>query len=398
MKFDGSSDKKVEFKINGQTFKYDFNATEENEGYAGGKNLTIKQIFSDISSKAGVNISYNSISRSFSIESKATGKEVSLEASDTSGNFLKSLFGENKISAKGSNAVVEFSDGDGNSNTFEFESNNFTLSGINFDIKSKPTETIKVSVVSDTDKTVELMKGFVEDFNKIMDDLNTKSKERKNPKYKPLSEEQKKEMSEKEIELWEKKAKEGLLGNESEIENFMYQLRNAIFLPVGGISTNLRDIGLNTSKDYKEGGKIQFDEEKFKMALAKDPQLISEMFTKVSDTGHENYDPNLTVEERKNKNADQGIFRRVNDVLNDFVRTTRNKDGKKGIFLEIAGIKGDSTLNENVISREMKEHDRKIDKLNDLIVSREDRYYKQFTRLEAALTKLQAQSAIFMPQ
>ena len=398
LKFDDASNKKVEFKINGQTFKYDFDATGEVDGYSGGKNLTIKQIFSDISSKSGVNIFYNSISRSFSIESKATGKEVSLEASDEKGKFLESLFGQKEISAGGSNAVVEFSDGDGNSNTFEFASNNFTLSGINFDIKSKPTETIKINVVSDTDKTVELMKGFVEDFNKIMDDLNTKSKERKNPKYKPLSEEQKKEMSEKEIELWEKKAKEGLLGNESQIENFMYQLRNSIFAPVGGITTNLRDIGLNTSNDYKEGGKIQFDEEKFRTALAKDPQLISEMFTKVSDTGHESYDPNLNFEERKNKNADQGIFRRVNDVLNDFVRTTRDKDGKKGIFLEIAGIKGDSTLNENAISRELKEQDRKIDKLNDLISNREDRYYKQFTRLETALTKLQAQSAIFMPQ
>lgn len=397
LKFD-SGDKKVEFQINGQTFKYDFDSTEEKDGYLGGKNLTIKQVFSDISAKAKVNISYNSISRGFSIESKETGKEISLEASDVNGKFFETLFGEKTISEKGKNSEVVFSDNEGNFNTFEFSSNNFNLSGINFDIKSMPTEPIKVNVVSDTDKTVELMKGFVEDYNKIIEDLNTKSKERTNSKYKPLNEEQKKEMSEKEIELWEKKAKEGLLGNQSEIENFMYKLRNAIFSPVGGITTNLRDIGLNTSKDYKEGGKIQFDEDKFKSALAKDPQLISEMFTKTSDSGHENYDPNLTLEERKNKDADQGIFRRINDVINDFTRTTRNKDGKKGIFLEIAGIKGDSTLNENTISREIKEQDKKIDKLNDLIASREDRYYKQFTRLETALTKLQAQSSMFMPQ
>ena len=135
-----------------------------------------------------MNISYNSISRSFSIESKSTGKEVSLEGSDVSGNFLNSLFGTNTLKAQGESAVVEFSDIEGNKNTFEFSSNNFTLSGINFDIKSMPTEPIKVSVVSDTDKTVELVKGFVEDFNKIMDDLNTKTKERKNSKYKPLTE------------------------------------------------------------------------------------------------------------------------------------------------------------------------------------------------------------------
>ena len=395
LKFDDPDNKKVEFTINGKTFKYDFGATEDTDEYKTGKNLTVKQVFSDISSKAEVNISYNSISRSFSIESKSTGKEVSLEGSDVSGNFLNSLFGTNTLKAQGESAVVEFSDSEGNKNTFEFSSNNFTLSGINFDIKSMPTEPIKVSVVSDTDKTVELVKGFVEDFNKIMDDLNTKTKERKNSKYKPLTEAQKDEMTEKEIELWEKKAKEGILGNESEIENFMYQLRSAVFTPVEGVAVNLKDIGFDTSNDYREGGKIKFDEEKFRKALANDPQMISDIFTKTSDSGYENYDPNLTAEQRQAKNADQGIFRRINDVLNDFTRTTRNNDGKKGIFIEIAGISGDSTLNDNVISRAMQEHEKKIDRLNDLITRREERYYKQFTRMETALSKLQSQSSIF---
>lgn len=395
LKFDDPDNKKVEFIINGKTFKYDFGATEDTDEYKTGKNLTVKQVFSDISSKAEVNISYNSISRSFSIESKSTGKEVSLEGSDVSGNFLNSLFGTNTLKAQGESAVVEFSDSEGNKNTFEFSSNNFTLSGINFDIKSMPTEPIKVSVVSDTDKTVELVKGFVEDFNKIMDDLNTKTKERKNSKYKPLTEAQKDEMTEKEIELWEKKAKEGILGNESEIENFMYQLRSAVFTPVEGVAVNLKDIGFDTSNDYREGGKIKFDEEKFRKALANDPQMISDIFTKTSNSGYENYDPNLTAEQRQAKNADQGIFRRINDVLNDFTRTTRNNDGKKGIFIEIAGISGDSTLNDNVISRAMQEHEKKIDRLNDLITRREERYYKQFTRMETALSKLQSQSSIF---
>ena len=47
--------------------------------------------------------------------------------------------------------------------------------------------------------------------------------------------------------------------------------------------------------------KIIFDEEKFRKALANDPQNISELFTKTSDSGHENYDPDLTAEERKAK-------------------------------------------------------------------------------------------------
>ncbi|BAK81044.1 flagellar filament capping protein FliD [Candidatus Arthromitus sp. SFB-rat-Yit] len=396
LNFDNPDDKKVEFTINGETFKYDFGSKEDKDGYKGGQDLTIKQVFSDISSRAKVNISYNTISRSFNIESKETGKEVVLSGGDTSGKFIESLFGTNKLDAKGESAIVEFMDGDGNSNTFEFSSNSFTLAGITFDIKTLPTEPIKVSVIEDTDKTVELMKGFVEDFNKIMDDLNTKTRERKNSKFKPLTEAQKEAMSEKEIELWEAKAKQGILGNESELESFMYELRNAIFTPVDGVNLSMREIGLDTSNDYKQGGKIIFDEEKFRKALASDPQSISELFTKTSDSGNENYNPDLTADERKAKNADQGIFRRINDVVNDYTRTTRNKSGKKGTFIEIAGIEGDTTFLSNTISKKIKEYDEKIDKLNDLITTRENRYYAQFTRLETALSKLQSQSSMFM--
>ncbi len=395
LKFEDQENKKVEFTINGEKFKYDFGSKEDKDGYVGGQDLTMRQVFADISNRAGVNITYNTISRSFTMESRETGKEVKLEAQDTSGKFLESLFGKNQITAQGGDAEVEFSDGDGNKNTFGFSSNNFTLSGINFDIKTMPTEPIKVSVITDMDKTVELMKGFVEDFNKIMDDLNTKTKERPNSKYKPLTEAQKEEMSEKEIELWEKKAKEGIVGNESDLENFMYALRNAIFTPVKGAKINLQDIGLDTSNDYREGGKIKFDEEKFREALAKNPEGISELFTKTTDSKYDSYDPDLTADQRKERNADLGIFRRINDVLSDYTRTTRNSNGKKGIFIEIAGLKGDSTFTSNTLSKEMQEYDKRIDNLNSLISKREERYYAQFSRLETALTKLQSQSAIF---
>lgn len=396
LSFDNPDDKKVEFTINGETFKYDFGSKEDKDGYKGGQDLTIKQVFSDISSRAKVNISYNTISRSFNIESKETGKEAVLTGSDSSGKFIESLFGTNKLDAKGESSVVEFTDGDGNSNTFEFSSNSFTLAGITFDIKTLPTEPIKVSVIEDTDKIVDLMKGFIEDFNKIMDNLNTKTRERKDSKFKPLTEAQKEGMSEKEIELWEAKAKQGILGNESELESFMYELRNAIFTPVKGINISMREIGLDTSNDYKQGGKIIFDEEKFRKALASDSQIISELFTKTSNSGNENYNPDLTADERKAKNEDQGIFRRINDVVNDYTRTTRNKSGKKGTFIEIAGIEGDTTFSSNTISNKIKEYDEKIDKLNDLITTRENRYYAQFTRMETALSKLQSQSSMFM--
>lgn len=395
LNFNPQDNKKVEFTINGQTFKYDFDATEEKDGYKAGKNLTAKQVFTDISSKAGVNITYNTISRSFVMETKATGKDAKLEIKDESGKFLDSLFGQVDKASSGANASVDFSDGEGNTNTFEFESNNFTIADINFNLKSIPTEPIKVSVISDVDETVKHVKQFVEDYNKIIEDLNTKSKEKKDRNYQPLTEEQRKEMSEKEIELWEKKAKRGLLGNEPQIESFMYQLRAAIFTPIEGIPVNFKDIGFDTSNDYTQGGKIQFNEDKFKKALMNDPETVSNIFVKMSDSGSDTYDPDLPADKRAEKNKDQGILRRVNDVINDYVRTSRNNNGKKGIFIEIAGITGDATLKENTISRSITEYEKRIRDVNDLISTREKRYYAQFTNMEKALGELQSQMSIF---
>ena len=46
--------------------------------------------------------------------------------------------------------------------------------------------------------------------------------------------------------------------------------------------------------------------------------------------------------------------------MNDYTRTTRNKNGEKGTFIEIAGIEGDTTYTSNTISNKIKEYDKKL--------------------------------------
>ena len=83
-----------------------------------------------------------------------------------------------------------------------------------------------ITVSQDTDKMMDGIKEFVDEYNKLVKTLNDYLDEDASYRdYQPLTAAQKKEMSEREIELWEEKAKEGLLRRDSTIETFLQQMR-----------------------------------------------------------------------------------------------------------------------------------------------------------------------------
>ncbi len=63
-----------------------------------------------------------------------------------------------------------------------------------------------------------------------MDELQNKLSEKRYRKFEPLTEEQKKDMKENDIKLWEEKAQSGILRNDSDIQNMLYSLRSAFLI------------------------------------------------------------------------------------------------------------------------------------------------------------------------
>ena len=98
----------------------------------------------------------------------------------------------------------------------------------------------------------------------MIDELNEKIREPKYRDFQPLSDEQKKDMKEKEIELWEEKAKSGTLRNDPTIANMLTSLRQAIsgttVINSEGKPINLEKIGINLIKDFKANGKLEINE------------------------------------------------------------------------------------------------------------------------------------------
>lgn len=375
---------KVGFTINGVEFNYDFTGTGVDN------NKTISDILADISSKANVDISYSQLTNKFSISSKNEGMLSKVSAKDVTGSFLSTLFGTSTIEATGEDAVVTI-----NGTKVSKPTNNFTIDGVNYQLSSNtPIGTdITFNLSKDPSKTFENIKSLVDKYNEIIGKINSKLTEKKQYKYQPLTDEQRKDMKDDDIKLWEERAKMGIIKGDSQLQGMLIRLRQAFSDKVEGAGISLSDIGITTSRDYKEGGKLVIDEEKLKKAISENGDKVASLFTKETSSNYKYYDPDLTASQRKERYEDEGIFQRVNDILQDYTRITRDSKGRKGALLEKAGIKGDFSDLNSTLSKYITEKDDLIDRLNEKLADKENKYYLQFAQLERAMSQMNQQSA-----
>ena len=235
-----------------------------------------------------IKASYSEMTGKFTVETKDTGSNtefkivgedgssskaldfLDLKTKNSSGNLVK--FDEN--GAKGSNSEIEVSSKDGTfKKILSQESNTFTIDNIKYTVNS--TGSAEITSKQDASSVVQKMKTFVDDYNKIMDKIYDLVTEKKDSDYSPLTEAQKEEMSEDEIKDWEKKAKQGILRNDSEMRRFMDSMQNAIF---GDKMNILNEMGISTVEDYNKRGQISLDESKFTEALENYSQKVYKAF------------------------------------------------------------------------------------------------------------------------
>ncbi|MDN5276742.1 MAG: flagellar hook-associated protein 2 [Clostridiales bacterium] len=380
----------VKFQINGVEFSFSSTAT-------------MRQVMNQVSTndKAGVNFFYSSIEKRFIIQTKATGSSTrNLTLDDVEGTFLQylGLTEENIISDSGADAKVYFQKvGSNESILWSSPTNTFTIDGVTYTLKNTTPEgmaPITITVAQDVDKAYNAIKNFVDKYNELIDKINGKLNEERFRDYLLLTDAQKKEMSEKEIELWEQKAKSGLLRGDPILQNIVYSMRRALSDAVEGVSISLSSIGITTGS-YSERGKLHIDEAKLKEALRNNPEQVMQLFIKKSSI---DYSPNLDSTSRTQRYNESGLMYRIYDVLMDNIRTTRDQYGRKGVLLEKAGVVGDITEFQNMMDAELKRLDKRIDAVVEAMIRQENKYWAQFTALEKAIQKMNAQSMWLMQQ
>lgn len=383
----GNTFEGVQFMIKGETFTFS-------------KNETLSSIMSKINtSTAGVTLSYSSVSDKLTLQSNAEGLANALTAENTKDlggtGLLSSIFKLDQVAGKEAKDAKFTLDGVETTRS----SNQFTVDGVEYKLQSaeNPDEIINITVSTNPDDMVDKIKKFVEKYNEMIDVLTSKVSEKrprsggeyKGDYYLPLTDEQREAMSEDDIKRWEEKAKKGLLKGDSILNDIANKMRSAMYDTINGVDGGLYSIGIKTG-EWKDNGKLVIDEEKLKKALIDNPEKVMNIFTKESSVS---YSPDANSASKTARYKDNGIANRLYDIIQDSIRTTRNKDGRKGILLEKAGIEGDVTEFQNLISKEIGDKDDLIYILSEKLIDKENYYYTKFAAMEQALSRMNSQSS-----
>lgn len=372
----------IQFAINGKYFTFDSTTNSIND--------IIKTVNADTTISA--TMKYDITTNSFKVESRSTGAATKVVVEDKTGNFMQSLGIADATGKYGTDASVTI---DGTE--IVRPTNSFTYDGLTFNVKndfSSSTDPIKVTIASDTSKTYDFIKGFVDKYNEIIDKLNDKISEKRYKDYTPLTDEQEASMTEDQITKWEEKAKSGLLKNDSIISDVLYKMRSALYASVEGTGISLSSIGISTSSNYEDKGKLEIDETKLKDALANQPAEIATLFTASSDvTYYEAINSSTSSTLRSQRYKESGIAQKFSDIIQDAIRTNTDSGGNKGTLLEKAGIVGDRSEYNSVLAKEILQYDDDAYEMNKKLIAKEKALYEKYAAMESALNKLNSQQS-----
>ncbi|MDR2670825.1 MAG: flagellar filament capping protein FliD [Oscillospiraceae bacterium] len=331
----------ITFKINDREFS--FRSTD-----------SLKTIMDTVNaSDAGVTMRYSQITDAFTLE--ATGSDH-LAVEDGPSGFLAAA-GLNGTPENAQKAQIVI-----NGVELERDSNEFELDGISFKLTGVTSDALNFSVKHDVQGVVDKIKSFAEAYNTLMDTLYEKLTEKKNYGYKPLTTEQRAELTESEAALWDTKAKSGLLHSDSSLQTLADSLRTAFTSAVGDLG-GLSAIGLSSSSyRYQQASHLEIDEDKLRAALETDADKVYQLFAARTETGG------------RVDTAGSGFMVRVVDAVDRFTSETTEVSLKS-------------------LSRTISDWEDKMTAENTRLYNLQESYYKKFAAMEAALAQMQSQSS-----
>ena len=253
---------------------------------------------------------------------------------------------------------------------FTSMSNTFTINGLTFDVLETTTSDVTMTTTEDTDGIYNMIKNFFSEYNKLINEMDSLYNADAAKGYDPLLSEEKKELSDSEIEEWEKKVKDSLLRKDSTLSAVSDAMKTILMqgVEVNGRQMYLSDFGINTlgyftaPENERNAYHINGDADDastskeadvLKAMIASDPDTVTAFFTKLSNKVYE------SLNEKMSATTMSSAFTVYNDKQ----------------------MKSDYESYTEKISKQE-------EKLNDLI----DNWYKKFSAMETALAKLQSKN------
>lgn len=248
----------------------------------------------------------------------------------------------------------------GSSSTFTI--NNLTIEAL----ATTGNDEISITTSTDTQGIYDKVKDFLTEYNNIINEMTKLYNASSSKGYEPLTDDEKDSMSDKEIEKWETKIKDSLLRNDSTLNGVMSAMTSAMSqaVEIDGKKYSLSSFGihtlgyLNAADNEQNAYHIDGDEDdtntsgnadKLMKAISEDPDTIMQFMQNVTTNLY-----NAIGDKMKSTTLSSAFT-----IYNDKQMTTQYTDYTKLI----------------------KEWETKIS-------DKEDYYYKKFSSMESALTKL----------
>ena len=260
-----------------------------------------------------------------------------------------------------------------NGATFTSNTNNYSINGLTIEVNAltDDDEEISITTATDVDGLYDKVKEFISTYNSLINEMDTLYNASSSKGYEPLTDDEKSQMTDDEIEKWETKIKDSLLRRDSTLESVSNVLKNSFMksYDVDGKKYSLSSFGIKTggyfttSDNSKSALHIDGDEDdeltsgntdKLRAAIASDPETFISFFTQLS----------------------KGVYNELDKKM-------------KGTTLSSAY----TVYNDKSMQTEYRNYTKKISEWEDRISNYEQKYRKQFTAMETALSKLNSNSS-----
>ncbi len=329
-------------------------------------------------SEGGVKASFDEQNQRFFISSTGTGNknEFKLEGLDENNRTDDSalidlgLLAGHKYGNGSESTRIEGQDAEIilNGAKFTSDTNTITVNGLSVTASAETDEEITITTDTDYDGIYDMIKDFITEYNDIMNEMTKLYGAKSSRKYTMLSDEEKEAMTEDEVEKWEGTIKDSLLRRDKDLNAVIECMRGAVNkgYDIGDQTLFLVNFGVGTGSyfDTEKGERNALhifgdsDDDKYsdkendlKAAIAKNPDQVIELFAAVSK-----------------------------DMYNSLQKTMASTD-----YRSIYKVYDDKRMKIDYdnYTKKIKEEEKKLN-------AYEDKWYKKFSAMEVALSKLQS--------
>ena len=336
--------------------KYEFESADERKNIAEGAVETAVGNYNTAIDK-GITDDNSSVLEKLGLE-KFDGKTVFSEKTDSAGNK------SGMVLTKAEDTEVVY-----NGATLKSANTSIDVAGVTLNLLGTTAagETVNVTVSNDTSAVYDTIKEFITEYNSILKTMNTYYDAASASSYEVLTDDQKKAMSDDEVDKWNTKIKDSLLRRDSTLSGLMSVMKTDMMGTVTasiGKTYSLANLGITTSsKNYNEGGLLHIKGDEDDDEFADSTNTLMQMLEDDPDTV---------------KEVLSGLASNLYDSLNKKMGTTTLSSAL-------------TFYNDKEMASQLSDYKKEISNWESKLSEMEEKYYSQFSAMETALAKLQSQ-------